>query len=148
MAVEAGGALEREIRIEAQPATVFEFFTNPELLLRWKGLEATLEPRPGGVYRVVVNSRSTVRGEFVEVVPHSRVVFTWGFEETDGLLPPGASTVEVTLSPDGDGTLVRLVHRDLPAAAVEQHGKGWDHFLDRLRGAARGDDPGPDPWAD
>jgi uncharacterized protein YndB with AHSA1/START domain len=147
MAVEATGVVTRELRIEARPETVFEFLTDPALLLRWKGVEADLDPRPGGVYRVVVNPRSTVRGEYVEVVPHSRVVFTWGFEEPDATVPPGASTVEVTLTPDGDATILRLVHRDLPEPSRGQHDKGWEHFLDRLRIAAAGDDPGPDPWA-
>jgi uncharacterized protein YndB with AHSA1/START domain len=147
MAVEATGVVTREIRIDARPETVFGFLTDPELLLRWKGTHAELDPRPGGVYRVVVNPRSTVRGEYVEVVPHSRVVFTWGFEEPDAALPPGASTVEVTLTPDGDGTVLRLVHRDLPEPSRAQHDMGWEHFMDRLRRAAAGDDPGPDPWA-
>ena len=147
MAIDASGVVEREIRIDARPETVFGFFTDPALLLRWKGLEADLEPRPGGIYRVVVNARSTIRGEYVEVEPPTRVVFTWGFEGSDGTLPPGASTVEVTLTPDGEGTLLRLVHRDLPAPERELHGQGWDHFLERLRKAAAGDDQGPDPWA-
>jgi uncharacterized protein YndB with AHSA1/START domain len=148
MAAEATGVVEREIRIDARPETVFEFFTDPALMLRWHGLEADLEARPGGIYRVVVNSRSTILGEYVEVEPPTRVVFTWGFEGADGLLPAGASTVEVTLTPDGGGTLLRLVHRDLPEHARELHGQGWDHFLERLRLAAAGDDPGPDPWAE
>jgi hypothetical protein len=42
----------------------------------------------------------------------------------------------VTLRPDGDGTLLRLVHRDLPAAR-EAHDKGWDGMLERLAGAIR-----------
>jgi uncharacterized protein YndB with AHSA1/START domain len=147
MAIDATGVVEREIRIAARPETVFEFLTDPVLLLRWKGTEAQLEPHAGGIYRIVVNPRSTVRGEFVEVVPHSRVVFTWGFEEPGAPVPPGTSTVEVTLTPDGDGTLLRLTHRDLPAPSRPQHDKGWEHFLDRLRGAAAGKDIGPDPWA-
>ena len=147
MAVEATGVVALEVAIDARPETVFEFLTDPALLLRWMGTAATLEPRPGGMYRVVVNPRSTVRGEFVEVVPHSRVVFTWGFEEPDATVPPGGSTVEVTLRPDGEGTLLRLVHSDLPEPSRAQHDMGWEHFLDRLRGAAAGDDPGPDPWA-
>jgi uncharacterized protein YndB with AHSA1/START domain len=147
VAIDAAGVVEREIRIEASPETVFEFLTDPALILRWKGLEAQLDPVPGGIYRIVVNGRSTVRGAFVEVEPPSRVVFTWGFEETDGLMPPGTSTVEITLRADGGGTVLRLVHRDIPEPAVERHGMGWDHFLERLRRAAAGDDPGPDPWA-
>jgi uncharacterized protein YndB with AHSA1/START domain len=147
VSVESTETVEREIRIDAAPETVFAFFTDPELLLRWKGLEATLEPEPGGLYRVVVNDRNTVRGRFVEVDPPTRVVFTWGMEGEDAMVAPGSSTVEVTLSADGDGTLVRLVHRDLPRAARADHERGWEHFLARLRVAAAGGDPGADPWA-
>jgi uncharacterized protein YndB with AHSA1/START domain len=147
MAVESTETVEREIRIDAAPDTVFDFFVDPELLLRWKGIEAKLEPEPGGLFRVVVNPRHTVRGRFVEVERPVHVVFTWGMEGEDALVAPGTSTVEVTLTPDGDGTLLRLVHRDLPARAREQHARGWEHFLERLRVAAAGDDPGPDPWA-
>jgi uncharacterized protein YndB with AHSA1/START domain len=141
------GAVEREIRIEAEPAVVFEFFTDPAKVVRWQGMAAEVEPRPGGVYRVTVNSRDVARGEFVEVVPHSRVVFTWGWEGDEPSIAPGASTVEVTLEPDGDGTLVRLVHSDLPSALHEGHDTGWGHYTERLAIAAAGGDPGPDPWS-
>ncbi|MGH2714740.1 MAG: SRPBCC family protein [Thermoleophilaceae bacterium] len=147
MAVESTETVEREIRIDAAPETVFAFFTDPELLLRWKGLDATLEPEPGGVYRVVMNEEATVLGRFLEVEPPTRVVFSWGMAGEDPLVTPGASTVEVTLTADGEGTLLRLVHRDLPARARDAHARGWEHYLERLRVAAGGDDPGPDPWA-
>jgi hypothetical protein len=62
-------------------------------------------------------------------------VFTWGFEESSVGVAPGTSTVEVTLRPDGDGTHLRLVHRDLPAEAVGDHTEGWDEMLRRLAGA-------------
>jgi uncharacterized protein YndB with AHSA1/START domain len=85
------------------------------------------------------------RGEYVAVEPPSRVVFTWGWEEEDASVGPGASTVEVTLEPDGDGTLVRLVHTGLPDDQSRQrHGMGWDHYLARLVIAAAGGDAGPD----
>jgi uncharacterized protein YndB with AHSA1/START domain len=147
VAVESTETVEREIRIDAAPDTVFDFFVDPELLLRWKGIQAKLEAEPGGLFRVVVNPRHTVRGRFVEVERPVRVVFTWGMEGEDAMVAPGSSTVEVTLTADGEGTLLRLVHRDLPDRAREQHARGWEHFLGRLRVAAAGDDPGPDPWA-
>jgi mannose-6-phosphate isomerase-like protein (cupin superfamily) len=100
VAVEATGAVEREIRIDARPETVFEFFTDPALLLRWKGLEADLDARPGGIYRVVVNARSTVRGEFVEVEPPSRVVFTWGFEASLGASAFGMQVLQMPAGAD------------------------------------------------
>ena len=139
---------ERSVRIDARPETVFACFTDPAKLVRWKGVEATLEPVPGGIYRVVMNRRDVIRGEFVDVVPHTRLVFTWGFEQDGGMVAAGASTVEVTLTPDGDGTHVRLVHRDLPDGALDAHARGWEHFLERLCRFAAGDDPGPDDWAE
>jgi hypothetical protein len=54
----------------------------------------------------------------------------------------------VELEPDGDGTLVRLTNRGLPARRVHRSpptGAGWEHCLDRLATCAAGGDPGPDP---
>ena len=137
--------VEREVRIAARPETIFLFFVEPEKMMRWKGISAELDPRPGGIYRVDVTGRDIARGEYVEVTPHSRVVFTWGWEGEHHPVPPGSSTVEITLTPDGDGTIVRLRHFDLPTEAQELHGQGWDHYMERLAIAGAGGDPGPDP---
>lgn len=144
MTVEERSAIRREIRVTARPETVFGLLTEPAKYVRWKGALAELDPRPGGIYRVQLNSRDIARGRYVEVVPYSRVVFTWGWEG-GGPVPPGSSTVEFTLTPDGDGTIVRLVHRDLPDEARDKHLQGWDLYLNRLAIAASGGDPGPDP---
>jgi hypothetical protein len=59
----------------------------------------------------------------------------------------GSSTIEIELIRDGDGTKLRFTHRDLPSAeAAESHSHGWDHYLERLVVAARGEDAGEDPW--
>ena len=51
------------------------------------------------------------------------------------------------LTPEGDGTRLHFVHRDLPSeGAAGSHGVGWDHYLPRLEMAAGGGDPGEDPW--
>ena len=150
-AAQAGGGppasdeVEREIRIVARPETVFAFFTDPAKMIQWKGTHATLDPRPGGIYRVSINERNIARGEYLEVVPFSRVVFTWGWEGEGQPLPPGSTTVEITLTADGEGTIVRLRHLGLPAEHREIHAEGWGHFLPRLMAAAEGRDPGPDP---
>ena len=138
--------LERTISIAASPETVWEFFVDPEKLTRWKGMKADLDPTPGGVYRCEVIPGHTARGEFVELDPPHRLVFTWGWENETGV-PPGTSTIEVELTPEGKGTSLHFVHRDLPGAeAVESHAHGWDHYLPRLEIAAGGGDPGEDPW--
>ncbi len=140
-------AVECEVRIDAPPETVFGYFTEPELMLRWSGVDAKLEAEPGGIYRVDINGRDVARGEYVEVVPHSRVVYTWGWEGEGNPVPPGSSTVEVTLVPDAGGTIVRIRHTGLPSEESRAgHSEGWDHYLARLAVAAPGGDPGADAW--
>jgi uncharacterized protein YndB with AHSA1/START domain len=139
--------VQREVRVDAKPETVFAFFTDPALMVRWHGRLATLEPHPGGTYRVAINERAISRGEYREIVPYSRIVFSFGWEGEGHPIPPGSSTVEVHFIRDGDGTLVRLIHRDLPADAQADHAHGWEHYLPRLAIVAAGGDPGPDPMA-
>lgn len=136
--------VELERRIRARPETIFAYFTDPERYTLWMGVEAELDARPGGVYRVKVPQGFTALGEFRELDPPHRVVFSWGWDGHD-TVPPGSTEVEVTLTPDGDDTIVRLVHRGLPSTEeAEQHRRGWSRYLDRLVVAAQGGDPGAD----
>ncbi|HEX9342386.1 MAG TPA: SRPBCC family protein, partial [Actinomycetota bacterium] len=100
--------------VKAPPETVFTFFADPSRWLQWQGVHAQIEPRPGGRFRMDVMGDGYASGRFVEVTPPRRVVFTWGYEAPGSPVPPGSSTVEIDLLPDGDGTLVRLTHRGLP----------------------------------
>lgn len=137
---------ERTLLIAASPDTVWEFFVDSEKLMRWKGIEAELDAKPGGGYHCVVIPGHTARGEFVELDRPRRLVFTWGWDGQEGV-PPGSSTIEVDLTPEGDGTSLRFVHKDLPSPeAVASHAHGWDHYLPRLEIAAAGGNPGEDPW--
>ena len=133
----------REVRVAAPPHEVFAYFTDPARMVAWKAVAAWLEPVPGGLFRIDVNGRRVARGEFLEIDPPRRVVFSWGWE--DGEFPPGSTRVEITLSEVAGGTLVRLVHSGLPAPHRAGNAAGWDHYLERLRLAAGGADPGPDP---
>ena len=141
--------VQREIAIAARPETVWEFLVDPEKATRWMGLSATLESQPGGLYRVEVIPGHTARGEFVELDPPHRLVYTFGWEANENgpnPVPPGSSTIEIELVPDGDGTLLRFVHELASAESAEMHAKGWDHYLGRLAVAAGGGDAGADPW--
>jgi Activator of Hsp90 ATPase homolog 1-like protein len=62
-------------------------------------------------------------------------VFSWGIPGSDAL-PPGGSTVEVVLTPDGNDTMVVLTHRGLPPTHIGSHRAGWEHQLRRLPAAA------------
>ncbi len=125
----------KEIHIDAQPDTVFAFFTEADKLTRWIAAEAETDPRPGGIYHQTHHFEGVdylLRGEFVELDPPHRVVFTWGFENSEIGVSPGISTVEVTLTPADDGTDLRLVHSGLPEPARTNHDQGWDKQLESL----------------
>ena len=130
----ATGELAASVHIDAPPETVFPYFTDAELMVRWLGTTATLDPVPGGVFAVDVGD-SAARGTYVSVDPVRSVVFTWGMPGS-GTLPPGGTTVEVTLTPVDGGTLVTLVHRGLPPEHHPSHEEGWRTFLSKLTSAA------------
>jgi uncharacterized protein YndB with AHSA1/START domain len=133
------------VHIDAPPERVYEYFTQPEAVVRWMGEYALLEPKPGGRFALDVKG-APVRGRFLHLDPPHRLVISWGYAGSDRL-PPGASTVEVRITAEGTGTRVDLEHRGLPSAEQPGHATGWTHYLARLRAAAVGD-PGPDPGMD
>jgi uncharacterized protein YndB with AHSA1/START domain len=163
--------IEHELRVAARPETVFAFFTDPAKMVQWMGAEATLDPRPGGICRIAFqptragveslgtdllgeqgvepigpNAAAVMSGRYVEVDPYRRIELTWGWEQELLAVPPQSTIVEVSFIPDGEGTMVRFAHRQIPPATVAYHRAGWEHFLARLAIAAAGGDPGPDPW--
>jgi uncharacterized protein YndB with AHSA1/START domain len=133
-----------EQRIGAPPSAVFRYLTEPALWRRWQGESADLDPRPGGQFVVRMAEGKVVEGEYVAVEPDRRIVVTWGWRDHPRM-PPGTSTVEFELVPDGTGTLVRLTHSGLPADDIPIHRAGWEAFVPRLAVAAAGGDPGPNP---
>lgn len=145
-------ALEREIAIAASPETVWQFLVDPDKTILWMGERATIDARPGGAWSIDVIPGNTASGEFIEVDPPHRLVYSFGWASTRtdaNQVPPGSSTIEIELVPDGDGTLLRFAHRDLPTSSVvESHATGWEHYLGRLAVVAAGGDPGRDPWLD
>jgi uncharacterized protein YndB with AHSA1/START domain len=143
MTAEHEGELRVERRIAAQPADVYSYLTDSVRWARWQGQSAEIEAVPGGVFRMVMADGTTAEGRFVQLVPDVRVVFTWGWRGSP-TVPPGSSTVEIELAADGEGTLLRLTHRGLPAEDRPIHSAGWRHYLPRLAISAAGGDPGPD----
>jgi uncharacterized protein YndB with AHSA1/START domain len=133
------------IDIAATPDRVFDYFVKPELLVRWMGDSARLEAASGGLFSVDING-VLIRGRFVRIERPTLIEITWG-QAGNEAMPPGATTLLVTLEARGDRTRVQLEHRGLVPAEAKKHAVGWAHFIERLGVAAAGGDPGPDPWA-
>lgn len=127
-------AIEQRVRIAASPQTVWSFWTDAQLLCEWWGCSAEVQPRPGGLFRLETSPGGPVmRGEYIELVPHSRLVFSFGWEHNAPGEPvaPGSTKVEVTLTPVGDETDVHVLHLGLPSEHVQAHAEGWQLFVGR-----------------
>jgi uncharacterized protein YndB with AHSA1/START domain len=136
--------IEREIFIAASSETVFAFLVDPALMAQWIGDSHTLEPRVGGLLRIKFSRGDVASGQYQEVVPNRRVVFTWGWEPGHTgqnpnltILPPGASLVEIDLEPKQGGTVVHLRHSHVPPEIAQRHGERWSHYLAQLEAVAR-----------
>ena len=141
-AVTTGPGLTLKRRIAASPEKIYAAWTEPENLIRWFGpamvkqetVRADIDARIGGRYRIRFEDDRgeyhEVGGTYRELVPPSRLVFSWAWHST----PERESQVTVLLKPDGAGTLLTLHHEQLfDAAARDAHQHGWLGTLDKLQ---------------
>ena len=135
--------------IPAPPHEVYRAWLDPALLRQWMapGLDvkrAEIDARVGGHLRIWhADAGSDVGGfecEIVELVPHERIVFRWGFvgpERATG--PVYDSLLTITLkAAKGNSTTLSLLHErldDLAAAMPHVADKvelGWALVLEKL----------------
>jgi uncharacterized protein YndB with AHSA1/START domain len=111
------------IFIEAQPEIIFSFLTEQDKAAQWYGEVTDIDGRSGGNFMIETNSGMRCSGEFLEVIPHEKIVFTWGGVMD---LKSGATTVEITLKPENGGTQLTLRHYNIPTQeAADSFGHGW-----------------------
>ena len=121
---------------------VFRACIEPTELSQWFGPhgfttpEIDLDLRVGGGYRFGMQPPDGdvfhLSGEFREVEPPTRLVYTFRWEEPD---PDDRETlVTMTLHDRGDSTPVALVHSGFATEARRAlHVDGWTDSLDRLQ---------------
>ena len=148
--------LERTVPVP--PERIYACWTDADLLMPWfcpvpwKVVEAEVDPRPGGIFRTVMQGPEGERmdggaGCFLELVPDRRIVWTDalgpGFRMRDG----GFFTGIVELEPDGSGgTRYRAIARHATAEGAKQHAEmgfhgGWGAALDQLVALLEADSP-------
>lgn len=126
-------------RLHARPETVFRARTDPKHLMRWMGPEhvtmsiAETDLRVGGRFRFVMQAEDGeehgVSGVYGEIVPDRKIVFSWAWRST----PERQSRVTVSIVPDGDHSILTLVHEQFfDAVARDRHEQGWSGALNKL----------------
>jgi len=135
-------SLEIKRFINAPRARVYAAWTDPAQLKQWWGPEGvqtrnfTSDARVGGKYRWdLLNQEGdemTVYGEYRELVPGRKIVFTWQWDD-DEAWKNVSSVVTVELADRDGGTELTLTHENLPSeASRDRHNEGWNSVIDRL----------------
>lgn len=142
MKTEAKTSLEIRRVINAPRDRVYAAWTDATQLKEWFGPEKVrtreliADARVGGEFRWdLINPEGeemTIRGEFRELKPDKKIVFTWKWDD-DETWKNHTSIVTVELSDRDGGTEVRLVHEKLPSEeSRDRHSEGWNSVLDKL----------------
>ena len=128
-------------RLNAAPEKVYAAWTNPAHLTKWFGPDsgavtrAETDVRPGGRYTIVFHTEDGeehhVSGVYREVVPNQKLAFTWMWRT----MPERESFVTVLIKPDGDGSILTLIHEQFfDEPARDRHEFGWTGCLNKLEG--------------
>lgn len=120
-----------EQQIKAPPSTVYRYLTESDLWSQWQSSKANLDARQGGLFSLSMPNGMNARGQFTELIPDTKVVFTWGWVDRPGI-PPGSTIVTIELFPTDAGTDLVLTHGNLPDKEAPHHLAGWRDHLPRL----------------
>lgn len=125
---------------------LFKAWSDPADLMKWfapPGLDtpvAEIDFRVGGTYRFGMRRLSEgslifVSGTYREIVPPSRIVFTWSFE-THFEVKDSVVTIDFLDVPGG--TELVLTHELLPTTKErDSHEAGWTGILEKLAGSLK-----------
>ncbi|HEX9451917.1 MAG TPA: SRPBCC domain-containing protein [Burkholderiales bacterium] len=121
------------------PEKVWRAWTEPQALKHWFGPDegevsfAETDVRVGGRFHVIFSTldgeQHDVSGVYREVLPHSKLVFTWAWKST----PERESLVTLSFRPSGEGTEFNMLHEQFfDVAARDRHAFGWAGSFTKL----------------
>lgn len=139
--------IEREIVIDAPPSRVWAAITQPEHVGAWFGDDgAEVDLRPGGTMKVRWKEHGTQLTTIERVEPQR--YFAWRWMSPEGQQPnaENSTLVEFNLTPEGNGTRLRVVESGFDNLAMSEEDRaarfrdntnGWREELDELRDYAQ-----------
>jgi uncharacterized protein YndB with AHSA1/START domain len=138
--------IERDITIAAPVERVWAVLTEPEHVGTWfgQGEPAPIDLRPGGIMHLDHGEYGQFPTTIVEVDAPHRFSYRWASAFPGEVADESNSTlVEFTLTPEGDGTHLRVVETGFAAltipeerqstASYESHSGGWTGQVDNIR---------------
>jgi uncharacterized protein YndB with AHSA1/START domain len=137
-AAELSATLTMTRRFEATPQRVFEAWLDPEQVAQWMGPRGfradvnQLDARTGGAYAITMHmsdgSSVQVSGIYKEITRHTRLVFTWKWQND-----MQDTQVTLTFKPVGKATDMTIEHTGFANREQrDNHNQGWTGCLDKL----------------
>ena len=135
-------SLEVKRFIRASRDRVYAAWTDSAQLKEWFGPENVktrnliADARIGGQFRWDLTDPQgkeiTISGEYREVEPGKKIVFTWTLEKDEDWKKHSSIVTVKFLDREG-GTEIRLTHEKLPnEASRDDHTQGWNSVLDKV----------------
>jgi uncharacterized protein YndB with AHSA1/START domain len=134
--------IERDILIEAPIDVVWRVVTEPDQMTRWFSSEAALDGRSEGEGRLKFESGQTYTLQVEAFDPPRRFAYRWLHGEGTRARPENSMLVEFTLQAERGHTRLRVVESgfdkvdwadEAKAKYAEEHSRGWQSCLERLR---------------
>ena len=126
---------------QAKQETLFKFWTTPEFMQKFFDADCkeqrnvvvknvNVDLRVGGKHTVLMGGKGHPHsGEYKEIIPYSKIVFTWSSPVVKDTL------VTVEFKAIGDKTECTLTHELLPSEWIEAHTGGWNQIFKHLEKA-------------
>jgi uncharacterized protein YndB with AHSA1/START domain len=139
------GSIEKSVHIEAPVEVVWRMVTEPEHVVRWFADEIDLQAHPGYdgsmTFRPESGGAVHVPISVVSVEPPRRFTYRWNQPAGTAATRANSMLVEFTLTPEDDGTRLRVVEtghdglgwpQEKQDAYTDDHNDGWRTHLGRL----------------
>jgi len=126
--IDDDGRVIHDIRLEHPVERVWRAIAERDELAQWL-MTNDFEPRVGHRFRFDAGPpRGFIDAEVLVLDPPRRIAWRW-------MLDGVATTVTITLEPDGDGTRLHLEHTDLPDDLRSRFEPGWTEKFAALTAA-------------
>jgi uncharacterized protein YndB with AHSA1/START domain len=135
--------IERDVLVAAPPERLWEVLTMPQHIDQWfHGMTTQVDLRPGGAMVLASEEFGKIDAVVEKVEPPRLFSYRWARHPATPVAEGTATLVEFTLTPEGDGTRVRVVESGFTstdavkvdqARHAEANSQGWRIVLDDLR---------------
>jgi len=113
--------IELTYEIQAPLAAVWQAFVDPEQIDRWGGGPAEMDAKVGTAFSLWGGE---IHGTNTAVEVEKKLVQDW-YSGKEWSAP---SHVAFSFESKGEGSIVRLLHTDVPSSEVDDITQGWEEF--------------------